>query len=248
KEEYIKWRKIKMLFESVKKKDEKIYERIVNQVTKKITIGELKPGDKLPSERELTELMNVSRSSLREAMKTLEMLGCVEIKHGNGIFISDKRQDKLIKMMRNLMFEDKESIHNLFDIRKTLETQAVSWAAERGTEEEILSLEKEINRIKDNYNEVSKKDIQEHNNKFHYLIFAMSHNPVLIKMMDVLNDFINEIYPKTIEIPKRIDKSLNDHKKLLEKIKNRESEAAKELMLEHLSTVEEAIEKYYKEK
>ncbi|MFW6381098.1 MAG: FadR/GntR family transcriptional regulator, partial [Bacillota bacterium] len=76
------------MFNAIKEQNEKLYEKVVFQIKEKIAKGELQEGDKLPPERELTKMLNVSRSSVREAMKTLEVIGLVNIKHGQGIFIA----------------------------------------------------------------------------------------------------------------------------------------------------------------
>jgi len=234
------------MFDAIKEKDEKLYEKVVLQIKEKIASGELKFGDKLPSERELTEILNVSRSSIREAMKTLEVLGIVSVKHGQGIFISDKSQEKMIELLKPFLFLNNDSIRNLFDVRKSLETQAVAWAAERAKKEELITLKDELDNIqqKKYKNEISAEDIREHNNRFHYLISTMSHNPVLIRMMSVMDEFINDIYEKTIVIPERINKSISEHYEIYNSIKEGDSEKARKLMMNHLSVVEYEIEQY----
>ncbi len=236
------------MFETINEdKNTRLYEIIVQRVKEKISRGELKPGDKLPSERALTQEFNVSRATVREAMKTLNVLGLVSIKHGQGVYISQDIQQNLIEHLTPFFFSKSDSIKNLFEIRKTLESQAASWAARRSREREIKKMTEELERfkilLKENKREIKEEDIREHNNKFHLLIFSMSQNPVLIRIMNNLNELINNIYGHTVEIPDRMERSLEEHQSIFLALKKGEAEEAKNKMLNHLDEVEKEIVK-----
>ncbi len=224
-------------------KSTRLYEIIVNQIRNKISSGELKPGQKLPADRELSEEFNVSRATVREAMKTLHVLGLVDIQHGQGIYISEDIEQNLIDHLTPFFFNKNDSLKNLFEIRKTLETQAAAWAAFRANPEEIVAMENEIERFEALLAEddINREDIRRHNNKFHILIFAMAGNPVLITITNSLNELIDEIYGHTIEIPDRIEQSLKDHRKIFLAVKNRDPDKARKNMHKHLDDVEQEI-------
>lgn len=233
-----------MTFTSVVKDPSNIYERIVKQVTSLIIKGQLKPGDKLPAERTLAELLGVSRTSIREALKMLAAQGLVVIKHGQGVFITDQNPEEYLKNFSQRIFLEHHALKDLYEMRKMLETQAAFWAATRKKEEQLEEIEKLITTAKEKIeclNEESIMDMTEHDTKFHGLIAEMSDNKVLVKIMHDLLEMIEETRTSVFNIPGRAKKSLMDHIDIYIAIKNGQGETASQAMRLHLIGVEDDI-------
>lgn len=217
-------------------------ERIVMQIRELIADGKLKTGDKLPPERELAGIFNVSRTSVREAIKTLATMGLVEIKKGHGVFIRQATLDSIISNVADALIVSKEEIKQLFEIRKVLETQAAAWAAERATDEEI----KEILQIIQEVKSLKKLDLSlamEYDARFHDKIIMASHNSVLLKMMSGLFDVLEKARTQTAIIPGRAAKSINDHEAIASAIARRDAKSASEAMYAHIESVQQTMEK-----
>lgn len=217
-------------------------ERIVLQIRELIANGKLKPGDKLPPERELAGIFNVSRTSVREAIKTLATMGLIEIKKGHGVFVKEATLDSIINNVADALVLSKEEMKQLFEIRKVLETQAAAWAAERATEEEIEELMKMIKEVK------SKKKLdlalaRDYDERFHTKIIRASHNNVLLKVMSGLFDVLDKVRTKTAIVPGRAAKSINDHEAIAIAISNRDAQKASEAMFQHIESVQKTMEK-----
>ena len=112
----------------------KIYEQIVDQIGQLVAQGQLQPGDRLPSERELVERFQVSRASIREALSALEMMGLIEVRSGEGTFIRQVNIESVVTPLAWMLFIEKDTDLELYEARKILEVQAAGLAAERAEE------------------------------------------------------------------------------------------------------------------
>jgi DNA-binding FadR family transcriptional regulator len=128
------------LFKPVKKT--RVYEEIVVKVKHMIEKGRLHSGDQLPSERELAEVFNVSRSSVREALRSLETQGYLESRQGDGTYIARQPVESLVNPLATVIFSEKDGQMELFEMRRLIEPQLAYLAAERATPEEIVMLGK----------------------------------------------------------------------------------------------------------
>ena len=168
----------------------KIAEEIVNQLKSLIFEGKLKPGEKLPSERELAKSLNVSRVSLREALNTLQGMGLLEIQHGNRSFIRPITTRSVYDPLVSFSKSSPANILKVFEIRKYLEIGAVSLAAERATDNEIKQLEKILEEMEEDLEKNrlgAKSDID-----FHLIISRTTHNWAYINLMETLYDLLQE--------------------------------------------------------
>lgn len=234
-----------VLFKSVNEKSANVYEKVIAELKKGILHGDLKPGDKLPSERELAAMLGVSRTSLREALRLLEVSGVVSIRHGQGIFIANNDPDEYMKKFISHIFVDEKKIEELFQIRRIIETQAAVWACQNGTDEqlkEIYNLVHETiyileNSLKGDFLVVLAKQ----DGKFHRLLAEAANNSVLENIMDNLLDLLADSRARAATIQGRPKKSLKEHLKIAEALVLRDQEMAKKAMLEHLEGVERDV-------
>ncbi|MFZ5642630.1 MAG: FadR/GntR family transcriptional regulator [Bacillota bacterium] len=217
-------------------------ERIVSQIKNLMYEGTIRPGDKLPPERELAEIMNVSRTSVREAIKTLSAMGLVSIKKGHGVFVSEANLGSVINRMGDALILKRDEIDQLFEIRKVLETQAAQWAAERATYEEMQALKELVEEAKEACNSDTNPEIvTTHDTRFHNTVVEASHNNVLGMVMSGMLEALGKVRQKTMRVPGRIVQSVLDHEEIVKAIMKRDGEAARRAMYNHIESVERSI-------
>lgn len=236
-----------LLFKPIAKDPASVHEKIVAEIKSSILRGKLKPGDKLPSERALAEILNVSRTSLREALKILAASGIVTIKQGQGVYVVENTHQDIIGHFTNRIFSEQYDLTELYDMRKVLETQAVVWAVRRATPEQISYMNELISETREKLSHSPKEDTQiltDHDTKFHNALAEASGNKVLVRVMQNLLDLIEETRNRAFTIPGRGSKSLDDHQKIVDAIRNHDTDNARQAMYHHLESVEEDIKTF----
>jgi len=224
--------------------NKKVYELVIEQIQDSILKGELKKGDKLPSERELSESMSVSRTSIREAIRVLETMGIIESRQGEGNFICNKIESSLIQPLSMMFTLNNGSYEDIIELRRIVELEAVKLAAIRGTEEEFEDLKMITQRLIGNDKICNKAEIDK---EIHYKITCMSKN-FLIKSLynislNLLEDFIVNSRQKIVEYYHEEETVNIQHKKICEAITSRDAENAYKYMKEHLDLVKFTMEK-----
>lgn len=224
-------------------KARKVYEEIVEQVIGMITQGKINPGDKLLPERELAERLQVGRSAVREAYRALEALGVLEIKPGEGTFVREISNKPMTDIMSWAVVTGKDTLFELLELRKIIETGAAALAATRRTEEDLTIIRTWIDRMKydiENGNLGDTSDV-----KFHYAITSAAHNSLLSRLMDSISEtmkkemkVVREKLHQTSETPGKI---YNQHEIIYEAIAKGDEQAARLAMLDHLSRAEKGL-------
>jgi DNA-binding FadR family transcriptional regulator len=222
------------LFKPVKKT--KVYEEIVSKVKLMIRQGKLKIGDQLPAERELSEVFKVSRSSVREALRTLESQGFLESRQGNGTYIARQPVELLITPLAGAIFTEKDVQIELFEMRRLIEPQLAYLAAERATPEEISRMEKLL--VKQEEQLAEGDTATEVDKSFHRTLAEATKNSILIRIIEPLMDSISSSRDRYLQVEGRPHKSFTRHKQLLMAIKAGDSELAAQVMREHIEDVE----------
>ena len=228
-----------MKFEQVKRV--RVFEEIVQQLKDYFAQGELKPGDKLPSERELAEQFNVSRVSVRQALTILEAQGLLVRKVGGGTYkVSDA--DFEVTQLVNLLMPETETFEEPLEVRLLLEPKIASLAAHRATAEDIELMEDSLRRQKEKV-EAGELIIQE-DSEFHYAIARATKNGIIVKLVEAIHDMLWQTREKSIKAVGGGRRSLEGHYPILEAIKNKDAQGAYEAMTKHLGEVEDLIVAY----
>ncbi len=229
------------MFKPVKTK--KVYEEVIEQIKQLIVIGELQPGDKLLSERELSERLNVSRASIREAFSALEIMGIITIRPGEGSFVRQVSFEGMLEPLSFLLHVNIDDAMNLLEVRKTLEVEIAALAALRATPENIEDMRNALHRMVDEVNdgEVGDKADAE----FHFAVLKAAHNPILIKLMSAVSDLMNSTYRfsrQKIFMEDNMQKILYDsHCSIFQAIEQKKPNLARKMMGKHLTMVEESL-------
>ncbi|NLW25299.1 MAG: FadR family transcriptional regulator [Clostridia bacterium] len=217
-------------------------EGIVNQILEAINKGKLKSGDKLPSEREMCIMFSVSRTVIRDALKTLAGLGVVTIRHGMGTFINEVNgEEEDVSRLASLLQISQGTIEELYQIREILESQAVIWCTQKATVKDLKELDDIISKAKKAL-DTSKLPLLDA--EFHLKIAEASGNRVLMRLMVNLLDLLGESRAKALLVPGRQKLSVLEHEAILEAIKKGNEKLAQERMLLHLTNVFADIRKH----
>ena len=208
--------------------------RIAAQLMELIELQKLSPGDRLPPERQLAELLEVSRPSLREALHILQAQGQVQIKHGQGTFV---QEPIVAQELRASMMTKTHGLNELFDAREVLEVPAAKWATEKATKDDIRLLRATLNQI-DNVTAIHPIDydqLQLLDAKFHLTIVEIAGNRFINQTLNVLQDVMRMSMQTTLRLPGRSDISRSEHSEILAAIENGNGELASKLTLQHIT-------------
>jgi GntR family transcriptional repressor for pyruvate dehydrogenase complex len=227
---------VKSDFEVVRRS--KVYEEVAKQI-ERLILEKLQPGDKLPSERELAEMLQVSRSSIRDAIRSLELMGFVEPRQGAGTIVRELSAESLVNPFANALKRRRELVSELLDFRKMLEPPLAARAATHASPDEVAEMEEILQRqeAKLSHDEASIAEDAE----FHYSIALASDNSVVLKVLDVLMDLLRETRERSLQLEGRPQKSLAGHRRILAAIKRHDAEAAKDAMRRHIEDIEEIV-------
>ena len=208
--------------------------RIATQLMDLIELQKLNPGDKLPPERQLADLLAVSRPSLREALHILQAQGLVQIKHGQGTYV---QEPVVAQELRASVMTKTHGLNELFDAREVLEVPAAKWAAEKASKEDIRLLQTTLNQI-DTITAIEPIDydqLQVLDAKFHLTIVGIAGNRFINQTLNVLQDVMRMSMETTLRLPGRSDISRREHHEILIAIENRDGELASKLTLQHIT-------------
>jgi GntR family transcriptional regulator, transcriptional repressor for pyruvate dehydrogenase complex len=216
----------------------KVYEDVARQI-ERLILKKLRPGDKLPSERELAELLSVSRSSIRDAIRSLELAGMVEPRQGAGTIVREISTNSLANPLANALKRKEELMGELLDFRRILEPPLAARAATHASPEEISEMEGILDRQEQKLRK-GESTIAE-DSEFHYSVAMASGNSVVLKVLDILMDLLRDTRERSLQVEGRPQKSLAGHRKILNSIKRHDVEGAKAAMRRHIEDVEEIV-------
>jgi GntR family transcriptional repressor for pyruvate dehydrogenase complex len=201
--------------------------------------GALKPGDLLPPERELAERFAVSRSSVRDAIRTLELVGLVVPKQGEGTVVADVSPEAVVMPIASVLTRKRELIEELLDIRKMIEPALAARAAERATPEEIARLEDILRRQREKTQRG--EPAVEEDAEFHYQLALAAKNSVVRRVIDVLMRLLRETRARSLQTQGRPERSLAGHRRIVEAIKRRDPAAAERAVRRHVEEIESIV-------
>lgn len=141
----------------------------------------LKPGDKIPSERELSERLHVGRSSVREALRALELLGLIETRRGEGTFLRNARSNQLVQLLSTFILQDEKAIRDVKDTKYLIEMDCLRLVIHRNNEEQLIKFREEIENRKINDDE------------FFLRIVELADNHLFYRIWIILSDFYNSL-------------------------------------------------------
>jgi GntR family transcriptional repressor for pyruvate dehydrogenase complex len=232
---YDHWRR--SMFKSVKRT--RVSDEVVQQVRGLISQGKLKPGDRLPPERELIKQLGVSRPSLREALNSLVAMGFLEVKQAKRTYVKSVASERMRDPLSALIKSDTQKFYDLIEVRKAMEAWDAYYAAQRATEEDLKELERILKDMRHAIEEgrpMVKEDAD-----FHLVIAQATHNTVQIHLMSTVYDLLKESVARVLTDQGKMKKFYQQHYRIFNAIRGHSPEKARERTLEHLDYVDSVI-------
>ena len=225
---------VKPVYRAVK--TSRLYEQIVKQVEESILSGQLKPGDQLPAERDLAQSFGVSRTAVREAVKTLTEKGLVEAFSGRGTFVTNGTS-QAIRQSLDLMIRisQQEGSAHLAELRLVLEPEIAGLAASR-IDGQLLGTMKETVAIMER-NLHDREAYIEADLDFHLALAEAAGNPLILSLLDSIVGLLREQRSRIFDVEGGPERGQYHHKRILAAVEQRDPEAARGAMREHLQQV-----------
>jgi len=211
----------------------RLSESVIEQIKDLIVSNNLVPGSKLPSERELTTVLKISRSSIREALRMLEIMGLVEVKPGKGAYVKGLSGDLFVPLS-SLLSTHKETLHHHFEARLVLEPAAAAFAAKRASRNDIRQLKKVLEEFQEHLDKNNLVALIRADILFHRLIANATNNRSIEVLMNTITryDFIG--WKMSLRTNKRPLRTVREHRKIFEAITAGDEKKAKSAMISHL--------------
>jgi GntR family transcriptional repressor for pyruvate dehydrogenase complex len=219
----------------------RLTDQIIDQLIAMISDGKLKPGDKLPSETALMEQFGVGRSSLREAVGALSLIGMLTVRPGHGTHVAPSAGESFSKPLRWGMFMSwREKLHEFIEARITIEQTLVGMAVERATEAEIEEIKRSHNLLK--VSKLTKRKAIEADLVFHMSIAKASHNSVLARFLEELRQPVkNWMEQKASLYGEKNYNVFEEHDAIVKAIEAHNPENARKAIREHLELAGERL-------
>jgi GntR family transcriptional repressor for pyruvate dehydrogenase complex len=216
-----------------------LHREIAEVLSERIISGEYPTKSLLPTERELCESMGVSRTVIREAVKSLESRGLVRIDHGRGTMVQEPQTSHLGESLKLLLRRRADVMQDLLEIRQVLEVGIAALAAERRTEANLEAMRRWLDVMR------QKPDAPEGyvdaDVEFHAEIARATQNPVVLVLLEPLAELLRESRKKSFSGPEVVKLRTRQHEEIFEHILAREADAAREAMRLHLAEVKEDL-------
>jgi GntR family transcriptional regulator, transcriptional repressor for pyruvate dehydrogenase complex len=213
----------------------KLYEEVAARIRDLIAEGELRPGQALPSERKLAEQFKVGRAVIREAIRQLEVSGLVESRHGGGNYVREVTVEHLVAPIASVLNGISHLREELMDARLFFEPQIARAAAARATPEDLRLLEDVIRRQEEHA--ANGKSGAEEDAEFHDLLARATHNTVVERVMEVIDNLLEDSQARLFRSVQRSRISLEGNRRILEAVRSHDQEAAQKAMVEHLEDI-----------
>lgn len=224
-------------------KTKKIYEEIVDQIKTMIMENNLSPGDRLMAERQLAEQLCVGRSAVREAIRTLETMGIVEIRPGEGTFVREVDNRSFTNIISFVLATEKGTVKELVELRKILEVQIAGLAALRHTRDDLDNLEKHLKHMQENIHSAELSRLADAG--FHYAIAEAAQNSLVVRMLESVSEAMRESVQENrralYATPGAPERLLREHTLIYEAIAAGSEDDAKKYMYDHLRRAEAAL-------
>jgi GntR family transcriptional repressor for pyruvate dehydrogenase complex len=216
----------------------RVYTKVVEQLQVYIN-NKLKPGDMLPSERELVRRFGVSRSSIRDAIRSLEVVGLLEPRQGIGTVVRDPSADAVVNPVASALLQKRRVIDELLDVRMIIEPALARRAALHASAAQIAEMQAILSQQEE---KVLRGELAtEEDSAFHYTIALAADNSVMLKLTNVLMDLLREARERSLQVGGRQEKSLAAHRRILSALKQGDAAAAEAAMRRHLMEIEKIV-------
>jgi GntR family transcriptional repressor for pyruvate dehydrogenase complex len=216
----------------------KLYEEIVEQLKSRIINRDIAPGEKLPAERALAQMLTVNRSTVRAALGKLESMELIEIRHGEGVYVKDYLESGSLELVKELLFKnnalDMDVFKNLIDLREVLVPEMAYCAAQNRSEKDLENLERLVS-------ETDEKSMGDRDMRLHNIIARASGNVLYVVLLNAFTSHMDDYYALYFSDPENRAITPAFHKNICQAIKKKEAEKAKQIMKNILKSAGERM-------
>ena len=229
------------MFDAINKKN--LSDEISEQIIHRIISGVFKPEEKLPTERDMSQQMNVNRHTLREALRKIELLGLISIRQGDGIYVRDYRESGNLELLKHILYFRKDItsdiLKNILEIRRFISPEMAYRAAKARSEDDVFSL-----------NQIMQKDLPiiEKDLAIHQAIARASGNILYIFILNFFNDVFHDFGQVYFSFKENRAASEKFHKNIVKAITEKNSDSARKIMYDILLYAENITVKYMENK
>lgn len=221
-------------------------EQIVRQLVGLVKSGQLKPGDRLPAERALAEELGVGRPTLREALRALQLLGILDIRHGGGVFVAELQPDTLLGPLHLFLSLDHHNLGTILEARKVIEGALLAFVAKTIDDRVIKKLQANLDRLEQVVNESrrGKVDAARFNKlaqEFRAVIESAVTNPILVRAVKSL-DLLSAATRDRLARSGSLERLLENHRRIVEALINHDRYAAQTALEAHIDYLAEVCE------
>lgn len=225
---------------------EKLSDTVARQIESLILHGILRPGERLPSERELSERLGISRPSLRDAVSALQEAGLLTTRAGSGIFVAEVLGSAFSPALTDLFARHEDAVFDYLDFRRDLEGLAAERAARLGSDTDLSVIGTIFSKMEAAHLKRDPSDEARLDAEFHMAIIEASHNVVMLHMMRSMFDLLKQgvFYNRQVMFKQRMTRSslLDQHRAINDALQARDPEAAKQAVETHLNFVRQALD------
>ena len=217
------------------KPKERLYQEIVDQIQQQILSGALKPGDQIPAERDLADRFGVSRTAVREAIKSLTEKGLIEVFVGRGTFVTNLSPDRVVESMTLLLRNERDNVANLQEARQLLEVPTARLAAERRTDANVARL-RAISAELEQERSISPR-LVDGDTQFHVEVARAAGNPVLVLLSQMIVELLRTERLERDDFDDALPTAFASHRAIVDAIADGDGDRAAQAMSDHLEHV-----------
>ena len=219
------------------KPKERLYQEIVDQIQQQILSGALKPGDQIPAERDLAERFGVSRTAVREAIKSLTEKGLIEVFVGRGTFVTSLSPDRVVESMTLLLRNEPHGVDSLQEARALLEGPTARWAAERRSEAHVARLRALQAELEEEHSMSPR--LVDGDTEFHVELARATGNPVLVLLTQTIMGLLRtqRLYREDLDFHVALPAAFARHREIIDAVARGDGERAEHAMIEHLAQI-----------
>jgi GntR family transcriptional repressor for pyruvate dehydrogenase complex len=221
-----------------------ITELVVQRIKELLARGELRAGSRLPPERDLADMLHISRPSLRTALKALSVMGIIRAKPGAGTYIAESLPEVFTEPMHFMTLINNTSVDELFEARRIIEAGLAELAAERATEADIALLTKEVDGMKATTGDP--EEFLKHDVRFHQVMARAANNKLMSGVMDTVAELLYHIRRQTVSGARDLAAAIEWHEKIIVAMRKHDAKQAKETLSSHLRAAQVAWAREYR--
>jgi GntR family transcriptional regulator, transcriptional repressor for pyruvate dehydrogenase complex len=219
----------------------RLYEGAFEAIRQYVVRQKLKPGDPLPSERQMQQQLGISRAPVREALRVLQSVGMIEARQGKGLFVKEMTLQPMVDtFVSHLELFDRDSFAHLQELRQILELGAAELAAKRRTDRDLQCMESILGSMRQRMDR--NEFVLEEDLGFHELLVQASHNPLIDQLYAFLTPFLVAVRESGEQTDQVLQECMADHTAIFEAVRDGDAGLATRLMQEHMESVRRQFE------